>query len=686
MTPLAALNAPTRLASAFVQNGTIRLRVRLGETGGLGDASGIVMLQYSADLTTWTDVAAQTTSGGVPFLYVNGAATNGNLLGSFLLPAGHTLGRYHETAIGIESIAALETALEVDFAVKCHWPTTGTWYFRVVWDGVAVAPSAAGYPRVTISAFDRTHVVTSVGNHFGSEGLCEELRIGDYKRLWFDGNRYWFFYTVAGAATGSRLFYRHWTGSGEWSSPDSLPCSGITNDGRSRQWVESINGTHTVFVLLGTDDGITTRWLRRGTIAGTSISWDLEQPVTANFGDEANGIGVDDGDYVWLAGVVNNGGTVWARRATNPNSVSSFEPARTVADMGAPEGRACHVIGLGSNRALVLWYKTNATDVRYSIVSEPAGFGPVASVNLLGCHDQDWGFTVDKTNGFVYLVHTDSTANGAGNLVLRVFNIATETWSTATAPPGGVGNRPFGGDDHVAVQLIGNDLYAFFCVGDNGDDRAVAYHKYMGPGASGTWNPSATVLSGSGRCNLDRIITVGPGTPANRILAVVAAGDNPNQGSPIDLEWWGGPVGPSGAFSTFGEGCPGSGGRPRIDALPDEKPIVGQGLDLQFTSLPLTEFSPILAIIGFSNTVWPPLPLPLPLAVFGMTDCRLYVSFDFSGLLIGQNGECNWTIAIPNNPAVAGSQFYVQGLIADIGTNPAGVVVSNGGTVLVGTH
>lgn len=56
------------------------------------------------------------------------------------------------------------------------------------------------------------------------------------------------------------------------------------------------------------------------------------------------------------------------------------------------------------------------------------------------------------------------------------------------------------------------------------------------------------------------------------------------------------------------------------------------------------------------------------------------------GLLIGQNGECNWTIPIPNNPTITGSLFYVQGFVADIGINPAGVVVSNGGAVLIGSH
>ena len=133
-------------------------------------------------------------------------------------------------------------------------------------------------------------------------------------------------------------------------------------------------------------------------------------------------------------------------------------------------------------------------------------------------------------------------------------------------------------------------------------------------------------------------------------------------------------------------GCPGSAGVPLLDALAGERPILGQGLDLQFTSLPLTPSNPVLAIFGFSATVWPPLTLPVPLAAIGMPGCTGYVSLDLSFVLASQNGVCNWTIQIPNNPALTGLQFYVQGLVLDIGVNPAGLVASNAGAALVGTH
>ncbi|HEX6810800.1 MAG TPA: hypothetical protein VF384_04170 [Planctomycetota bacterium] len=536
MTALAAENTAPSLASGYIQNGIVRLRVMLTQCDAVASTERSVTLQYSADQNEWTDIAAQDGQVGHSFLYADGAASSGSSLGSLRLTNAETAGMYHETSTVRESIAAEEHGLELDFAIKCHWPTTGTWYFRVVWDGQAL-PVLTSYPHAVVTAANRSHTITSVGNDFGGEGLSEELRQGDFKRVWFDGANYWIFYTYTG--TTNSLLYRHWPGNGEWSAPASVPVSDTTDNGRHRPWVENIGGTHTVFLLLGNNQGRgVTRFLRRGTIAGTAIVWDDERAVEADFGDEANAIGVDDGDFVWIGGVENGGGTVWARRATSANSVSAFQPVRTVASAGASETRAAHVIGLGSDKAMVLWYDTSATDILCALVTDAGGFGAITTVNTVGCHDQDWGFTVDKQSGHVYVVHTDSTTNGAGNLKLRVFHIASEIWTNGANPPTGEGNRPFGGDDHTPVQLIGNDLYVFFTLADGGEDRAVAFLEYTGPGAAGTWDSSPTLHSGSGRCNLDRIVTVGPGTPANRVLAIVAAGDNPNSGGPIDLEWW----------------------------------------------------------------------------------------------------------------------------------------------------
>ena len=70
----------------------------------------------------------------------------------------------------------------------------------------------------------------------------------------------------------------------------------------------------------------------------------------------------------------------------------------------------------------------------------------------------------------------------------------------------------------------------------------------------------------------------------------------------------------------------------------------------------------------------------------GLPGCTGYVSLDLSFVLASQSGVCDWTIPIPNNPSITGFQFFVQGFVLDPGVNPAGLVASNAGAAVVGTH
>ena len=65
---------------------------------------------------------------------------------------------------------------------------------------------------------------------------------------------------------------------------------------------------------------------------------------------------------------------------------------------------------------------------------------------------------------------------------------------------------------------------------------------------------------------------------------------------------------------------------------------------------------------------------------------RMRTRLDVCAALLITTGVCNWTIPIPNNPAVTGLHFFVQGLVLDVGVNPAGLVASNAGAGIVGTH
>jgi hypothetical protein len=556
LSALAAEDTAPALVNRYINNGFIRIRVRLAETGGTAGTNLACTLQYSRDETTWQAIPAQDTSTGEHFLYADAMATAGGTVDTLLLTGSVTAGKYFENSTTTQSIAASATGLEIDFAVKLHWPTTGTWFFRVLYNAVEAALDV-GYthPQVTITAANRTHFVANVGGKPTAEGLTEETRMGDQKRAWFDGRRYWYFYTVNGDTT--TLHYRHWEGAGEWSAASTITSTDATDQGRWRMWVENISGNHTVFLLLGNNQGApATRYLRRGTITGSAtIDWDSEQTISGDFGDEGNAIGVDDGDFVWVGGVTNGGGSIWVKRATSANSVSAFQAAKTLTDAGADETRPFYIVGLASDKALCIWYDTTDTDIHAAIVTDAGGFGAFTTVNSSAvAHDQDFGFTVDKANGFVYVAHTNSITNGAGDVLLRCFTIGSETWASCTTPPAGVGNRPFGGDDHLAVQLLNNGRLACYFTGQsNGEDRQVDYLIYSGNGTGGTWETNATHLSPPRLSNLDRITTVGPGTTPDRLLAFAASGDEPNVSSTVDIEWWDELiVDPHPVFSRFG--------------------------------------------------------------------------------------------------------------------------------------
>ena len=78
-------------------------------------------------------------------------------------------------------------------------------------------------------------------------------------------------------------------------------------------------------------------------------------------------------------------------------------------------------------------------------------------------------------------------------------------------------------------------------------------------------------------------------------------------------------------------------------------------------------------------------PLPLDLSPFGLTNCWLRVSPDVSVLLIGSAGSAGFALAVPVNPSLAGMILHQQALVLDPAAgNPAGLVVSDAATVVVG--
>jgi hypothetical protein len=138
----------------------------------------------------------------------------------------------------------------------------------------------------------------------------------------------------------------------------------------------------------------------------------------------------------------------------------------------------------------------------------------------------------------------------------------------------------------------------------------------------------------------------------------------------------------AGSFQAFGVGC----GSPlALAASVGSVPRIGRTFDAVLSAIPAGATSAFMTL-GFSNTFVGPFPLPLQLDFAGMNGCSLYHDLQQLNLPVVQNGAtATWTLAIPNSQALIGTHAFVQGAAAVPGANPAGLIASNAGELVVGT-
>jgi len=139
-------------------------------------------------------------------------------------------------------------------------------------------------------------------------------------------------------------------------------------------------------------------------------------------------------------------------------------------------------------------------------------------------------------------------------------------------------------------------------------------------------------------------------------------------------------LGSSSTYSTFSTGC--SGGRPATRIVPLDTPRIGNTLQLRLFDLPSDA---AFLFAGLSNTTSALGPLPLSLTSVGMPGCTLYVSTDFTTLLVGANQQATYNLPIPNVSGLVGAVFFQQALVIDSGAgNSLGAVMSDAAAAVVG--
>ncbi|MFO1078521.1 MAG: kelch repeat-containing protein [Planctomycetota bacterium] len=202
--------------------------------------------------------------------------------------------------------------------------------------------------------------------------------------------------------------------------------------------------------------------------------------------------------------------------------------------------------------------------------------------------------------------------------------------------------------------------------------RIVIYAGYDGGDLTDTaeWNGSDwTVLA----------TPVQPGVPVLPAMAtgpagghVVLFGGEDSGGAAHAATWW---FDAFAAAAAYGTGC----GAPplALGAVAGGTPVLGQAFQSAMTGVPAGAGA--FQSLGFSNTTWLGIALPLDLAQFAMPGCWLL--HDAAALFLPctlAGGTATHSFAVPALPSIAGWTVYLQGYALAPGSNPAGILTSNG--------
>lgn len=150
-------------------------------------------------------------------------------------------------------------------------------------------------------------------------------------------------------------------------------------------------------------------------------------------------------------------------------------------------------------------------------------------------------------------------------------------------------------------------------------------------------------------------------------------------GNSSDTHVWSGPT--SAIFASYGAGCAGGAGIPVLQA--PSAPRLGQNFQVDLVSL-----SPIAVpflVIGYGNTDWATIPLPLDLGLFGLNGCALQVAIDATLQLPNLGGAATLQVPIPAFSATLNAQIWLQGLMLDPLAANGQISMSNAAHTVVGS-
>lgn len=122
--------------------------------------------------------------------------------------------------------------------------------------------------------------------------------------------------------------------------------------------------------------------------------------------------------------------------------------------------------------------------------------------------------------------------------------------------------------------------------------------------------------------------------------------------------------------TAFGSSCAAQGAAAALASQPGTAPRTGTTYVAEITQLGSSDVPFVL--FGNSNQNLSGVPLPFDLSLIGLPGCALLTSTEFAFPLTNVTGTAAWSLAIPADASLNGTQVYVQGLVLDAGLTPRG--------------
>jgi len=137
-------------------------------------------------------------------------------------------------------------------------------------------------------------------------------------------------------------------------------------------------------------------------------------------------------------------------------------------------------------------------------------------------------------------------------------------------------------------------------------------------------------------------------------------------------------------YAPHGVGCPGPWGTTSLQPAAHQRPWLGDVFELQFDNLP-QQPGALIVIFGFTDVAWQGNPLPVPLDIYGMPGCSVWMSVDDPFFAFHQGGSLRFPFPLPMTPGLAGLAYYNQAIVVDPSVaNPLGAVMTNAGRARIG--